>query len=343
MTKAVHYRGIDGLRTIAALGIIAVHVAKNSGYNFQGFIYTNVICKLEVFVGLFFAISGFAMFCGYYTKIKNNEISVNDFYLKRYKKIFPFFSVLVLCDAWFSWSGIATLAEAFADLTLVFAFLPAPSISVVGVGWTLGVIFAFYLLFPFFVFITWDRKRALFTLLIAEIYVLFGNQLLVVNEKLMLCNILTWSTFFILGGIIYLYKEEVISLAENNKKKMLIIGILSIVLWMFLPDRVGEVDLYILKILGCSGVWIVYAIGCDSKVLANKLTGFISSISLEIYLAHMFVYRLIKKKFKEIDLNKDSVISFLCIYVLTILGTIIFSVLFKKITEFLSKKKKGID
>ena len=35
-------------------------------------------------------ISAFGMCCGYYNKIENNEISVNEFYKKRFQKILPF-------------------------------------------------------------------------------------------------------------------------------------------------------------------------------------------------------------------------------------------------------------
>lgn len=94
-------------------------------------------------------VSAFGMCCGYYQKVLNNQISWSDFYGKRFKKILPFFALLVLLDVAMSHS-LGSIYEGFADLTLVFGFLPADIISVIGVGWFLGLIFVFYLIFPFF-------------------------------------------------------------------------------------------------------------------------------------------------------------------------------------------------
>ncbi|KDS55941.1 acyltransferase domain protein [Phocaeicola vulgatus str. 3975 RP4] len=45
-----------------------------------------------------------------------------------------------------------SLFEAFMNCTLVFGLLPNNSLEVIGVGWFLGTVFLFYMLFPFFVF-----------------------------------------------------------------------------------------------------------------------------------------------------------------------------------------------
>lgn len=164
------YGNLDGLRTIAALGIVLMHVRANIGYIIVSgrgtdYIINQLIPQLSSFVCLFFIISGFSMCCGYYERIKNNEITLNSFYGKRYRRILPFFSLLVLMDLAVKLLlegrlAIYDIYEAFADLTLMFGFLPTSNISVIGVGWTLGVIFGFYILFPFFVFLIWTRKRA---------------------------------------------------------------------------------------------------------------------------------------------------------------------------------------
>ena len=68
-------------------------------------------------------ISAFGMCCGYYEKILKNEITLEKFYVKRFKKILPFFALLVFVDLIMS-PSIESLYEAFADLTLMFGFLP---------------------------------------------------------------------------------------------------------------------------------------------------------------------------------------------------------------------------
>ena len=94
------------------------------------------------FVVLFFMISGFALCCGYYDRMKNGQISLNDFYSKRYKRILPFFGLLCVLDLIVDFSK-ENLAQAFMNCTLVFNLLPNPDIKVIGVGWFLGLIFLF--------------------------------------------------------------------------------------------------------------------------------------------------------------------------------------------------------
>ncbi len=76
----------------------------------------------------------YGMCCWYYERILNCGISVSDFYGKRFKKIFPFFAVLVLVDILTS-PSVNSLYEGFADLTLLFGLLPGcGGIDFIGVG-----------------------------------------------------------------------------------------------------------------------------------------------------------------------------------------------------------------
>lgn len=139
-----HYGAIDGLRTIACIGIVMMHMRANNDYVMNtsngaaGFVYNTVIASFTNFVFLFMTVSAFGMCCGYYDKVLNNKISISEFYSKRFKKIWPFFAVLVFLDVIVSPSANAVY-EAFADLTLLFGFLPeAGNITVIGVGWFIG-------------------------------------------------------------------------------------------------------------------------------------------------------------------------------------------------------------
>lgn len=51
--KNEHFGAIDGLRTIACIGIVLMHVAANNAYSISGFIYESMIPSFTNFVFLF--------------------------------------------------------------------------------------------------------------------------------------------------------------------------------------------------------------------------------------------------------------------------------------------------
>ena len=55
-----HYGALDGLRALAAVGIVLMHVEAN-GYELKGFVFERLIPSFTNLVFLFMIISGFAM------------------------------------------------------------------------------------------------------------------------------------------------------------------------------------------------------------------------------------------------------------------------------------------
>ena len=149
-----------------------MHVLANGNFNLNGFIFDDLIPSFTNLVFLFMMVSGFGMCCGYYQKILDQKISVEEFYKKRYMKIWPYFALLCLLDFVISPSK-EYLFEVFANLTLAQGLLPNANISVIGVSWTLAVIFVFYMLFPFFCFLIRNKRRAWKVAIIALIFKLF--------------------------------------------------------------------------------------------------------------------------------------------------------------------------
>lgn len=165
------YSSLNGLRTLACVGIVAMHVKANVDIQPTPNILVDVISFAGNFVLMFMMVSAFSMCCGYFERFQNRNISMEAFYKKRYTRILPFFLLLVIIDVikTFASEGfartdilIAELWESFADITLLFGFIPNHHIEVVGVSWFLGIIFLFYLIFPFFTFLLANNKRAWF-------------------------------------------------------------------------------------------------------------------------------------------------------------------------------------
>lgn len=86
-TESISLRFFGRLRTISCLGIMMMHIQVNTNYNISGSIWLNVIPSFTWLVFLFLMISGFGMCAGYLQKFHSNVISLEDFYIRRYKKI----------------------------------------------------------------------------------------------------------------------------------------------------------------------------------------------------------------------------------------------------------------
>ena len=318
-----HYGAIDGLRAIAAVGIVMMHVAANNSYDISGFVYETIIPSLTNFVFLFMVISAFGMCSGYYEKILQNKISLSEFYLRRFQKIMPFFVVLVLLDVLIS-PSVNSLYEMFADLTLMFGFLPdAGNISVIGVGWFLGLIFVFYVCFPFFCFLIENRRRAWLAFLVSILYNIACSIYFQVGRT----NILYCACFFLAGGLIYLYRAEI-----GRWNRWLVLGAVAaaVVLYYMIGGNTGTWLLV-------SAILLIYAMISNGKVLQNRITKSISGISMEIYLSHMIIFRVAEK----INLNTiigDGWVQYVFTVAVVFTGAGIFAVTVQRFINIFIKK-----
>lgn len=318
-----HYGAIDGLRTIAAIGIAMMHIRANSGYHIEGFVYNRMIPSFTNFVFLFMVVSAFGMCCGYYEKVLNNEISFEKFYAKRFKKTLPFFALLVFVDVVMS-PSVDALYEAFADLTLMFGFLPnAGNISVIGVGWFLGLIFVFYICFPFFCVLIKNKRRAWLAFAVSVLYNYIGSAYFGIGRN----NILYSACFFLAGGLIYLYRKK---LGKIKNWQVLALIIITTVAYYIFNENVWMCLILSVEML-------LVGIISNGKVLSNKATKFLSSVSMEIYLSHMMIFRILEK-LKITIICGDGWIQYLMTVVLTLIGAIIFAIVVKKIFGILENK-----
>ncbi len=201
-----YYGAIDGLRMFAAFGIVMMHMRANSNYEVSGYVYNDIIPSFTNFVFLFMTISAFGMCCTYYEDMLKNKVSISAFYADRFKKILPFFGILVIFDI-VSSPSVESMYEGFADFTLLFGFLPN-GISVIGVGWFIGLVFIFYLIFPFFCVLLETKKRAWTAFAVSLVYNFVCANYFEVGRT----NILYSACFFMAGGMLYLYKDKILKI-----------------------------------------------------------------------------------------------------------------------------------
>lgn len=347
-TKAERYEGIDGLKAYAIIGIALMHVLANGEYGIGGFVFERLIPSFTNLVFLFMMVSGFGMCCGYYQKIVDQKISIEDFYKKRYIKIWPYFALLCALDFIMSPSK-ESMFDVFANLTLCQGLLPNAKISVIGVSWTLAVIFVFYMLFPFFCFLIGNKKRAwgvavtalLFNWL-SGVYFFDGNHIV---DSLSVgftprLNIVYDAIYFIAGGLIFLYRKELAEFASKHKVIAGTILLIATVVYF----AVGGYTLMML--LFCVAA-LIYTIGCNRRgVLVNPIVKFLGGISFEIYLCHMVIYRVFEK-LHLVHLFGNGLLAYIFTAVAVICGSVVFSVCAKwflnKIETFLKERVRRVN
>lgn len=336
------YEGIDGLKAYAIIGIALMHILANGNFGLTGFMFQKLIPSFTNLVFLFMMVSGFCMCCGYYQKFEDQKISVGEFYAKRYGKIWPYFALLCALDFVMSPSKSA-LYEVFANLTLCQGFLPNMNISVIGVSWTLAVIFVFYLLFPFFCFLLENKKRAWLAFVCAVIYnfvcsTYFFDESHIADRVAVnfsaRTNILYCAVYFIAGGLIFLYRKE---LAEFALKYKIIAGAILLIATVAYFAVGGNT----LTMLFFCMAALVYTLGCNRGGLVNPVAKFLGGICFEIYLCHMVIYRVLEK-LHLVHLFGNGLLAYIFTAVAVICGSVVFSIYAKwflnKIETFLKER-----
>ena len=323
--KSNHYDSLDGLRAYAAIGIVMMHVLANVVVKpSENYLTEVIIPYFTNFTLLFMVVSAFSVCCGYYDRVRNGTMRPNDFYKKRYRRLLPFFALMVIISLAKD-HDYKALCESFANLTLCFNLLPNPSIETIGVGWFIGTVFTFYLLFPFFTFLLDNRKRGWFVLVVSLIFCYiaidyFSGPEFVV-KKIDRVNIIYSAPFFIAGGMIYLYRDSISKVVSRYSWPMLALCLLITVLrfiYRGMPFGFVVFDLVLFS------AWLVYAVGTNTWVLNNRFVKYISRISLEIYLCHMMAFRVVEKVRLE-GIIGDRDLLYAVTFLITLAGAIVFS------------------
>ena len=321
------YHSLDGLRAYAALGIIMMHVLSNISVKpSENYVTKELIPFFTDFTLLFMMVSGFSVCCGYYQRIKEGTITPTKFYKKRYARILPFFAILCLIDLAVS-PSIGSLYEAITNMTLCFGLLPpSTDIHVIGVGWFLGVVFLFYMLFPFYVFMLDNKRKAWLSFVVTLIFAFLSIEYY--GHPGRKCMIFC-APLFVSGGLAYLYRKQIVNWGKNRFHLLCATTILITVCYFAFKNDISNSLLAYSVELAVFTLWLVYAMGSSDFVLNNKVVKYLSGISMEIYLAHMLIFRVVEKVHLENYIGQNDVL-----YVTTLLLTIIGVVCFAHVMKF---------
>jgi len=270
-------------------------------------------------------ISAFGMCCGYYEKIKNNKISPKEFYSKRIKRILPFFIVVTLIEIIFN-HNLQSLGNGLFNITLTRGLIPEYQNDVIGVGWFIGTIFLFYMIFPYYVYLLDNKVKSWIVLMIS----LLLNAVCIKYTSIGSSNLLYSFPYFVSGGVIFMYKEEIARFIQNKKILSLITIIVLTILFFALPNN-KYLNVYKYLILYSS--YIIFAISVETKILNNKLFNYIGKeYTFQIYLSHMIIFRLIEK-LHLLSVFSNDIINYILVCVATFVGSFVFSYIIEKILK----------
>lgn len=61
------------------------------------------------------------------------------------------------------------------------------------------------------------------------------------------------------------------------------------------PDVINSINIVVIKTMLLYTGWASLALGYDNRLMNNKFTNYISDLSMEMYLSHMVVFRIVEK------------------------------------------------
>ena len=188
--------------------------------------------------------------------------------------------------------------------------------------------FVFYLIFPFFCVLIENKRRAWMAYAVSLVYNFVCANYFEVGR----INILYSACFFLAGGLIYLYREK---LEKLNPWLALGIAGCAAVLYYLIGGNA-------MMCLLVSSSLLIYSIVMRG-VLENRVTTFFSGISMEIYLSHMMIFRVVEK----LKLNRifgKGCLQYTVTSILVIAGATVFAVVMQKIIskamKILNKRKQ---
>lgn len=317
--RTIYFKGLNGIRTIAALLVVVWHVDQFSflfGVDSKGF-NTNGMASRAV--DLFFVLSGFLITYLLLTeKDRFNKIDYKSFYKRRILRIWPVYYLALLIALLFVLSGLLEVEFSLLQSFLLYVFLLANVAFSVGLDikpitplWSVGVEEQFYAIWPFLI----DKiknKQALFLAIfiggalfrIAMYYVFLDENSSFIHFLYHFkINIMALGA---LGAYWYYHKNvKIISLIYRYE--------VQIISWLVLIGSIAFKPLHVRSYIDSEIHAVFYLIlilnvATNTKSLVkleNKILNFLGRISYGIYVYHILIIY-----FLSFVINKFNVLKF---------------------------------
>ena len=148
--KARHIATLDGVRAVAAYGVIATHVGFNSGESLNNGPFAPVLARLDFGVTLFFLLSGFLLFRPFSVAAQAGEPGprLGSFWWRRLLRIAPAYWLVIVVVLGVLTRHSTTSGEWRSYLLLTQTYVGHNTDPSLTQMWTLAVEIAFYAALP---------------------------------------------------------------------------------------------------------------------------------------------------------------------------------------------------
>ena len=210
MRKKVHFEGLNALRFFAAFAVLIFHSSQWYHHNFNTPLKM-FLHNLPVAVDFFFVLSGFLIiYLLIVEKKETGNISLKNFYIRRFLRIFPLYYLIILIAYLFLQDGSVVAWHKFMYFGGNFWMISknAWTLSALNPLWSISIEEHFYLVIPFLIMIS--PIKYLKYILASIVLLSFGFRIyatLAVPDNWMTIYMHTFSQMDLLaiGGLLAIY------------------------------------------------------------------------------------------------------------------------------------------
>lgn len=267
-------------------------------------IYENFFYEGYIGVTFFFILSGFILSFSYTNRIKSNEISVVDYMISRFARIYPlhiltllFALPLVLYAVYKNNGSLLTLIP---NIFLVQSFIPSTEFFFSGnaPSWSLSNEMFFYLLFPFLLFrnslflITTSLVIVLFQVVVSKLGLSEGKQHYLIYI-FPVARLLDFMVGILLFRVYCHFKDKDISINPDVFQLFSIVLLISAIAMKHYIPQAYRYDLYYILPMSLLIFSFAYSEGKISSFLSTKIFIILGEASFSLYLIHKLVIKYI--------------------------------------------------
>lgn len=288
--------GLDLLRGLCALSIAAYHIL-----SWSQLITFTAVGYYGVYI--FFVLSGLSIHYQYEHKIKNLK-DINSFIKKRFYRLFPLLFLTVAIQYVPHLLNLDLMRVSIISLTLSLLFgfaAPAISSAVTG-GWSLGIEFVFYIVYP--ILLSFCLSRGQFIVLLISLFLL---KFMFIEYVFYSSYTSYWVTLFTNPLSFFFYFAAGCFLAELYSKfqkfsnnKIVLFLLFPLFLLLFIPINYTDKNVLVgIKgsMFTCLTVLIVllYALYVPQLSIIKRICKFLGDISYGVYLLHPLIWNFFYK------------------------------------------------